>query len=53
LLATLIRPVVTDEWWRKELDVLEQIAKEVKCYAMKFDKNGAIVEKLVALTNDE
>ena len=32
LLATLIRPMVTAEWWQKELDVLEQIVKEVRCY---------------------
>jgi hypothetical protein len=50
LLATLIRPMVTAEWWQKELDVLEQIVKEVRCYSMKFDKSGAIVEKLVELT---
>ena len=49
LLATLIRPMVTAEWWQKELDVLEPIIKEVRCYSMKFDKSGAIVEKLVAL----
>ena len=53
LLATLIRPMVTAEWWQKELDVLEPIVKEVRCYSMKFDKSGAIVGKLVALTNDE
>jgi hypothetical protein len=53
LLATLIRPMVTAEWWQKELDVLEQIVKEVRCYSMKFDKSGAIVAQLVALTNDE
>jgi hypothetical protein len=51
--ATLIRPMVTAEWWQKELDVLEQIVKEVRCYSMKFDKSGEIVERLVALTNDE
>ena len=45
--------MVTAEWWQKELDVLEQIVKEVRCYSMKFDKSGEIVERLVALTNDE
>jgi hypothetical protein len=53
LLATLIRSMVTAEWWQKELDVLEQIVKEVRCYAMRFNKSGAIVSELVALTNDE
>ena len=50
LLATLIKPMVTVEWWQKELDVLEQIAKGVRCYAMKFDQSGAIVSELAALT---
>jgi hypothetical protein len=46
LLATLIKPMVTAAWWQKELDVLEQIVKEVPCYTMRFDKSGAIVEPL-------
>ncbi|HET6494664.1 MAG TPA: radical SAM protein, partial [Thermoleophilia bacterium] len=32
LLATLIRPLVTAEWWNKELDVLERIVDEVPCF---------------------
>ena len=50
LLATLIKPMVTAEWWQKELDVLEQIVREMRCYAMKFDQSGAIVSELVELT---
>jgi hypothetical protein len=46
LLATLIKPMVTAAWWQKELDVLAQIVKEVRCYTMKFDKSGAIVSEL-------
>jgi hypothetical protein len=38
----LIRSAVTAEQGREELDVLERIVKEVKCYAMKFDQSGAI-----------
>jgi hypothetical protein len=49
LLATLVKPMVTAEWWRKELDVLEQIVNEVPCYIMHFDKSGRIVAELVAL----
>jgi hypothetical protein len=48
----LIEPMVTAEWWQKELDVLEQIVKEVMCYTMKFDQSGAIVSELIKLTND-
>lgn len=46
LLATLIKPLVTAEWWKKEMDVLERIVAEVPCYAMRFDRSGAIVQEL-------
>lgn len=49
LLATLIRPMVTAEWWRKELDVLERIVQEVPCHIMRFDRTGAIVAELERL----
>ena len=49
LLAVLIKPMVTAEWWQKELNVLEQIVDEVPCYTMHFDRSGAIVETLVRL----
>jgi hypothetical protein len=40
LLATLIRPMVTADWWHKEMDVLEQLVDEVPCFTMRFDKSG-------------
>jgi hypothetical protein len=46
LLATVIRPLVTAEWWRREMDLLEQIVGEVPCYTMRFDKSGKIVADL-------
>ena len=46
LLATIIRPMVTAEWWRKEMDVIEQIVNDVPCYRMLFDESGAIVPEL-------
>ena len=53
LLATLIRPAVTAEWWQKELDVLEQIVQEARFYSMYFDQSGAIVDSLARLTEEE
>jgi hypothetical protein len=50
LLATLIKPMVTAEWWHKEMDLLERVVAEVPCYAMRFDKSGAIVADLERLT---
>ncbi|HWQ63124.1 MAG TPA: radical SAM protein [Methanospirillum sp.] len=52
LLATLIRPLGTVEWWEKELDILERIVAEIPCYSMKFDKTGLIVPKLVHLVKE-
>ncbi len=46
LLATLIKPMVTAEWWQKELDVLEKIVAEASFYTMHFDRTGAIVPEL-------
>jgi hypothetical protein len=46
LLATLIRSLVTAEWWQKQLDSLEQVIEEVPCYMMQFDKSGAILPEL-------
>lgn len=50
LLATLIKPMVTAEWWKRQMDVLEGIVAGVPCYTMRFDKSGRIVEELEKLT---
>jgi hypothetical protein len=46
LLACLIKPFVTADWWHKTLDLIEQMAGAVPCYLMRFDKSGEIVEEL-------
>ena len=51
LLACVIKPFVSADWWNKTLDLIEQIAGEVPCYIMRFDKSGAIVEELFILTS--
>jgi hypothetical protein len=49
LLACVIKPFVTSTWWQKTLDIIEQMASELPCYIMHFDKSGAIVQELVSL----
>lgn len=49
MLATLIRSVVTAEWWQEELNILDQIVNELPCYTMYFDKSGVIVTELQRL----
>jgi MoaA/NifB/PqqE/SkfB family radical SAM enzyme len=49
LLATLIRPMVTADWWEKEMDVVERIVAEVPCAVMRFDRTGAVVPAVEGL----
>ena len=51
LLACVIKPFVTAAWWHKTLDLIEQMAREVPCYVMRFDKSGEIVAELVRLAD--
>ncbi len=54
LLACIIRPFLTVEWWERTLDLVERMAAEVPCQIMRFDKSGEIVtelEKFIDQTN--
>lgn len=46
LLACLIRPLETPDWWDSMFSLVEQMACEVPCYRLCFDKSGAIVDEL-------
>ena len=46
LLACVIKPLVTADWWNKTLDLIGQMAREVPCYVARFDKSGEIVGEL-------
>ena len=46
LLATLIKPFETTDWWEKTLTLVEHVAREAACYRLQFDKSGAVVELL-------
>ena len=49
LLDAVIRPFVSREWWEKTLAIVGQIARDVPCYRMEFDKSGKIVQELKRL----
>ncbi|MDD1701594.1 MAG: radical SAM protein [Methanoregula sp.] len=49
LLACVIRPFETADWWEKTLTSIEQMAREVPCYQMQFDMSGAIVGELKSI----
>lgn len=49
LLACLVKPLVSAEWWNKMLSLVEEIAGEVPCYILEFDKSGRVVDLLERL----
>jgi len=46
LLAYLIKPFVTAEWWDKTLALIEKISAGIPCYILEFDKSGKVIELL-------
>lgn len=46
LMACIIKPFLTADWWQKMITLLEEIAGEVPCYEMEFDKSGGIVPEI-------
>ena len=46
LLACLIKPLITADWWEKMLTLVGKMAKEVPCYTLQFDKSGGVVNLL-------
>lgn len=55
ILAYLIRPVETKDWWEKMLMLVHQLVKDVPCYLLYFDTSGEIsnlVEEFVESGNN-
>ena len=46
LLACLIKPLITADWWEKMLSLVETVIQEVPCYDLEFDQSGEIVKAL-------
>jgi len=46
LLACLIKPLVTADWWDRMLTLVATMAREVPCYSLRFDKGGGAVTLL-------
>lgn len=44
LLACLIKPFETVDWWGKSLTLLENMACEVPCYVLNFSRSGGVVD---------
>jgi hypothetical protein len=46
LLACVIKPFVTADWWEKTLDLIGEIGNEAPCYVMRFDQSGEIAGEI-------
>jgi len=52
LVACLVRPFVTKDWWEKMLALVEVVVKEIPCYVLKFDKTGKVVDVMADELNN-
>lgn len=46
LLACVIKPFVTVDWWNKTLGVIDGLSEGAPCYILKFDKSGKVINVL-------
>ena len=46
LLACVIRPLASGDWWEKTLDTVEAFQTDVPCYLMQSDRSGKILAEL-------
>lgn len=51
LLAVLIKPLVTRDWWEKTLSFLEELLLEVPCRILYFNRSDEVIQLLESLDN--
>lgn len=49
LLSSLIKPLLTVEWWKKTLSLIDKISSEAPCYLLRFDRTKRIEDILKRL----
>lgn len=52
LLARLVRPLATADWWERALEVAEGVVREVPFYDLSFDRSGDVVGVLEELLEE-
>jgi MoaA/NifB/PqqE/SkfB family radical SAM enzyme len=52
LLACLIKPLTTADWYEKTMALFESMVRELQFYLMEFDLDGGIIPELKALVGD-
>jgi len=51
LIACLIRPISTSDWWNNSLDLLTDLSKSVPAYNLKFNKDPEIINLIKQSVN--
>ncbi len=46
LFGCLIKPMATVDWWNKMLTLIEELARTIPCYRLRFDRSGGVYEQL-------
>jgi len=49
ILAHVVKPLLTADWWEKTLDLAGKMAAEVPIYLLRFDMSGQVVDLLKKL----
>lgn len=49
LLACLVRPLITADWWDRMLSLVDMMTREIPCYILHFNKSGEVVDVLQEL----
>ena len=44
VLACLVKPLETVDWWERMLDLVKRVASSVPCYTIEFDKSGRVID---------
>jgi len=52
LLEFLIKPYANPRWWESTLSLIGEIAAEVPCHTLLFDRSGKVVDLLESMTAD-
>ncbi len=53
LLACLIRPVSTSDWWNRSIDIIVDVSNTIPCYILKFNKDPEIINLINNITNNQ
>ena len=49
LLACLVKPLVTADWWDNMLSLVGMMTREIPCYILRFNRSGEVVDVLQEL----